>query len=824
MIIYGDYRMKTTVYRMLLLAAFILILAVSSTSPAYAVEGSIQVPDPNDWIDYGTILSAGDVGEWDHILWGGFAASVIKKGNLYYLYYQGSEFYQGAPDHTVMWRAIGVAVSSDGINFKKHTGNPVLTWFPNKYGEEGAVSSGVTLDKDNNVVLYYGANRQESATTVNADGRVAVSKDGLSFSDRGVVLDGKSPTVWGSGDEIFPVGAIFDRGRWIVYYIPNGVPQSGQLGVAYGDQFNKLTHSEQVKSDGQPVHVWGTTGHAKISDGKYAVILNNLRQNRTEVRILSTDQPGMLSPPVVTYPIGKNQEAILLLDQGKNTWFMYYRSEEEFGVKLAPAGERDTSPPTAPQGLKARSVGSEQVELSWQPAADPDTGIVHYLVYRDGELIGTARGQSFRDTAQTGVDHAYQVAAVNLHGTQGPLSAPVHYGVANIQPEYGSTALVRRPLFQWAEVPGAVSYQVQIATNSNFGKVLISQTRSTPSLTPTKDLPLNKTIYWRVRAKVNDAYQPWSMHYSFLSANPPSNPNLRAPANNALTTHYVPKLRWSQSSLPSNTTFKEYQLQVARDKGFTDLVFERLLPNRTAPSYTVLAGELLPNSTYYWRVRSSNTLGHTSNWSRPFKLRAAMLPATLTAPAEASSAVTPRPQFEWSAIEGANNYAIQISLKANFSELLISARQAETVYIPTKNLPRNRTMYWRVRGNGVNGPSLWTKGWFTSANAPSTPALVSPANNALNINLLPRLSWRASALPSGTTFLHYRLQVAADSGFSQNLQEILIPTRTTPFYRFQEGEKLNPDTRYYWRVQAWNTAGHYSTWSAVRSFRTAMAR
>jgi hypothetical protein len=367
---------------------------------------------------------------------------------------------------------------------------------------------------------------------------------------------------------------------------------------------------------------------------------------------------------------------------------MYYRSEEEYGVKLAPAGERDTSPPTAPNGLKFSSADSKQVDLSWQPAADPDTGIVHYLVYRDGEVIGTARGTNFSDTALTGVDHTYQVAAVNLHGTQGPLSAPVNYGVANIQPANGSTALVRRPLFEWPEVPGAASYQVQIATASNFSPVLISQTSSTPSLTPTKDLPLNKTIYWRVRAKVNGTYQPWSMRYSFLSANPPSNPRLRAPANNALTTHYVPKLTWSQSSLPSNTTFKEYQLQVARDKGFTDLAFERLLPNRTAPSYTVVAGELLPNTTYYWRVRSSNTLGHTSNWSKPFTLRAAMLPATLTEPAEASTAVTPRPIFEWSTIEGANNYAIQISLYSNFSTLLISAKPVETTYIPPKNLPR----------------------------------------------------------------------------------------------------------------------------------------
>jgi hypothetical protein len=403
-------------------------------------------------------------------------------------------------------------------------------------------------------------------------------------------------------------------------------------------------------------------------------------------------------------------------------------------------------------------------------------------------------------------------------------SAPASFYVSWIQPGDDSTALVRRPPFQWPEIPGAASYQVQIATASNFSTLLMSQTSSTPSLTPTKDLPLNKTIYWRVRAKVNGSYQSWSTRYSFRSANPPSNPTLRSPANNALTTDYVPKLTWSQSSLPSGTTFEEYQLQVARDKGVTDLAFERLLADRTTPSYTVVAGELLPNTTYYWRVRASNTLGHTSNWSKPFTLRAAMLPTTLTSPAEASTAVTPRPKFEWSTIEGANNYSIQISLYSNFSELLISAKPTGTTYIPTKNLPQNRTIYWRVRGNGVHGPSLWTKGSFKSANPPSTPALVSPANKALNTDYLPRFSWRASALPSGTTFLHYRLQVAKDSAFTQELQEKLIDSRTMPFYQYLEEEMLDPDTRYYWRVQARNNAEHYSTWSAVRYFRTAMVK
>jgi large repetitive protein len=311
------------------------------------------------------------------------------------------------------------------------------------------------------------------------------------------------------------------------------------------------------------------------------------------------------------------------------------------------------------------------------------------------------------------------------------------------------------------------------------------------------------------------------MSHAFLSANPPSNPKLRSPANNALTTNYVPKLTWSQSSLPSGTVFKEYQLQVARDKGFTDLAFERFLTDRTAPSYVVQSGELQPNTTYYWRVRASNTIGHLSNWSKPFTLRAALLPASLTEPAEGVTALTPRPPFKWSAVDGSDSYTIQISVKSNFSTLFLSAKPVETAYTPAKSLPQNRTIYWRVRANGVNGPSTWTMGSFMSANPPSTPALVSPANKALNIGYTPRLAWRASSLPAGTTFQQYSLQIAVDNAFSQGLQEKLITARSTPNYQFLDGEKLKPNTRYYWRVQAWNTTGQSSIWSAVRSFQTA---
>lgn len=300
-------------------------------------ELNIRIPAQEEWVDRGVILEAGAQGEWDLYLWGGFAFSVIKKDGTYYLYYQGSSDYRTEYDETVLWRAIGVATSADGIHFTKYEGNPVLTWFPNQYGEEGAVSSGVALGKQSETFLFYGANTQESPITVNADVRVASSSDGFNFTDLGIALNHKDRSVWGSGDELFSVAAIHDSGKWIVYYIPNGTSESGLLGVAYGDQYNALTQSSAVTSDGNPISAWGTAGNVRLDSDTYALVLNNVREKRTEVRLVSPQTPHLVSEPVAVYQFDEVQQAALLFDEENETWFLYYRTHENsYGVKTAP--------------------------------------------------------------------------------------------------------------------------------------------------------------------------------------------------------------------------------------------------------------------------------------------------------------------------------------------------------------------------------------------------------------------------------------------------------------------------------------------------------
>lgn len=246
---------------------------------------------------------------------------------------------------------------------------------------------------------------------------------------------------------------------------------------------------------------------------------------------------------------------------------------------------------------------------------------------------------------------------------------------------------------------------------------------------------------------------------------------------------------------------------------------------------------LAHNTAYYWQVRAVNaggiTFANNGAWWRFTTILAApnsLEPGSIF-PAPAEQALTRRPMFKWEAVAGASSYTLEVSTSDTFASKTINRTVYGTNYIHTADLAANTLFYWRVRANGLNGPSAYSQTRaFRTANPPSAPAPLSPASNALSQSVTPLLKWYPSSLPVGTEFHRYEIEIANNAAFTTL---VVLPLQVEGILNTQVvTPPLANGATYYWRVRAFNTGAdgvggnaddQYSGWSAARSLRIAFA-
>lgn len=372
----------------------------------------------------------------------------------------------------------------------------------------------------------------------------------------------------------------------------------------------------------------------------------------------------------------------------------------------------------------------------------------------------------------------------------------------NLSPPNDSLCVLNNVTFIWDSVPGASSYRIQICEGLLFDSNNLLVDTVISQRTFTYFFPKSLQDYtWRVRAEYSGNYGLWSDTLRFQTSFAP--PVYIAPANGD-TTSITVVFRW-ETDIPMS--YVRIQVSDTNDFRFPQRIRFDIRDIRT--DSVVLQ---MPRffRKYYWRLQVSNTYCY-SEWSSPQWFVTTLLPPQLLLPANNASKQPHTIEFQWTRVEGALTYELQISKSPTFATVYTGRNGLTNNVVIIKDLEPSTTYYWRIKAKNDEGESKWSPvfSFRTSPRPLNTPTLVFPQNDQQNVPTNALLIWNSV---DGAKY--YSIQVTKTFGFySIDIEVNNIPDT---FYIVQN---LDNQTEYFWRVQAYNDSAT-SPWSAIRRFTT----
>lgn len=341
---------------------------------------------------------------------------------------------------------------------------------------------------------------------------------------------------------------------------------------------------------------------------------------------------------------------------------------------------------------------------------------------------------------------------------------------------------------------------------------LVRDSLLTDTLKAISSLTGNTSYFWRVKAKNEAGWGPFSAWWKFttISGLPPTPPVLVYPAYNAQNIPVTPLIDWNDA--PGAT---KYYLQVSASSNFSRLwIDDSIITNS---QYQVPNGVLAYNSLYYWRVKAKNGAGWGSFQVSPFRFFTLITPPqdppALVSPVNNEVNISLTPVLDFTDIAGAIKYRVQISQNSGFGTLAADDSSIEvSQYSVTSGLLAYGTLYyWRASVKTSSGWSAFSNSWsFTTVTALNPPQLVMPVNRDTGVTVTPQFLWGKV-----TSAASYRLQVSAFSNFSVLWIDKYVNDTA---YQTPNGV-LAYNSRYFWRVKSLR-AGDSSSYSGANYFFT----
>ncbi|MBM4171387.1 MAG: T9SS type A sorting domain-containing protein [Ignavibacteria bacterium] len=387
----------------------------------------------------------------------------------------------------------------------------------------------------------------------------------------------------------------------------------------------------------------------------------------------------------------------------------------------------------------------------------------------------------------------YRVRAYNASGTSGNTGTTE---AVTTGPLATAATLVTQTTFQanWTAVGGAASYSIDIGTTSGGTDIISNLNVGNVIFYSVSGLTAGTTYYYRVRSNLNA-----SNSNTITVVMVPPAPVVDAETN-LLGTSF--SANWFAALGATG-----YFLDVATDAGFTSFVtgFNNLSVGNVL-TYNVTG--LTPATTYYYRVRASNTSGTSGN-SGTETVSGLTSPPSFAggSPANYAVGVSIQPSFAWT---GAGpSYWFELDNDSNFSSPLVSVGPTASTsydflpYVTTATtvLSNSTVYYWRIRQTG----SAWVSREFQTC-APAVPLITTISLAGTDATLY----WYPLPYQTG---LKYDVLYSTNSNMSGFLTAADLTTTNHTLTGLTIG------TTYYVQVRAKNSAGTViHSYSTVSNF------